>query len=82
MWVSVAEHLPDDSRKVLITDGVNVSAAHYFVRSRDPRTGETFGPEWVNQFERLTGGYVEAPTHWAEISFLLALLAEAPPAGA
>lgn len=67
-WISVGRALPSDSRKVLITDGVNVSCAHYFARWYNR---PEMPPDWVNQHERITGGYITQPTHWRDVHSLL-----------
>lgn len=74
LWVSVNDRVPEDSHCVLITDGEEIGGAHYFASSYSPRTGEVFGPSWANQHYRLTGGYIDKPTHWMEIIDLLSLL--------
>lgn len=73
-WISVKDKLPDDSKCVLITDGVNVGGAHYFDQLLTPGTGKISGPEWGNQFYNLTGGYISNPTHWMKPTDLLELL--------
>lgn len=68
-WVSVKEKMPPTSNKVLITDGYNISAAHWFDKFAPPHENDP--GEWVNQHERLTGGWVAHPTHWASIEEFL-----------
>lgn len=77
-WISVDEALPVTSECVLITDGKHVGGAHFFSKLYNPRTGEHSGPEWDNQFYRLTGGYIPEPTHWVKVESLLDLLLEHP----
>lgn len=62
-WVDVKEGMPDNSEVVLITDGVNLSTAHWFEQRRKPRTNELLGGAWVNQHFPITGR-VTRPTHW------------------
>jgi len=79
IWISVEDELPDDSRKVLITDGVNISCAHWFRHRYKPdhtkpeEEWEDKGPAWVNQHERLTGDFIEEPGWWMDIKYLLLL---------
>ncbi len=69
-WIPVAERVPDSARKVLITDGTNIGCAHYFAKTYNPSFDTHGGPEWANQHERLIG-WVDEPTHWAELTSLL-----------
>ncbi len=67
-WIKAADLKPPNSNKVLITDGKDISCAHWF----DKFAGRPDDPgEWVNQHERITGGYIDNPTHWAMIDSLL-----------
>lgn len=75
-WIDVNDELPPNSQCVLITDGKEIGGAHYFAKLTNPRTGEKSGPEWGNQFYRLTGGYIYQPTHWMPLQSLLDLQAQ------
>lgn len=70
-WINADKQKPNHSSAVLITDGKDISVAHWFNSMFNPRTNETLPGDWVNQHERLTGGYIENPTYWAEIVDLL-----------
>lgn len=77
IWISVNDRLPEDSQKVLITDGTNVSCAHYFglkdERHEAKNDGKAGDHWWANQFDRMTGGFVHEPTHWMPVAALLNL---------
>ena len=74
-WIPISKP-PSNSRKVLITDGRDISCAHYFKILYNSTTGEEIGPEWGNQWEKITNNYIddENITHWAEIEELIKLL--------
>jgi hypothetical protein len=69
-WIAVSERLPNNSRKVLITDGKQISTANYFAKTYNPSKNEHGGPIWANQHDIMTG-WVDEPTHWAELDSLL-----------
>lgn len=71
MWISVKERYPEHSKVVLITDGKNISTAHWFAHRYNPNKNmRDSGPAWVNQHSTLTG-WVDEPTHWMEPTDLL-----------
>lgn len=56
--------LPPDSRQVIITDGEDIGVAHFFAEAYKPSTGDVTRNKWANQHMRITGEYIEKPTHW------------------
>lgn len=73
-WINVKVK-PDDSRAVLVTDGKDLSIAHWFNCLLKPPDYKIKHPgEWCNQHDRLTGPYIENITHWMDIEDLAELL--------
>jgi hypothetical protein len=73
-WIAVDDSMPVDSSACLVTDGKNISVAHWFSSLYSPSTGETRPGEWVNQHDRITGGFVELVTHWMPMQTFAVLM--------
>lgn len=61
--------MPPDSDAVYITDGKNISEAHWFSSMRAPITHEILPGDWVNQHYRMSGEYIHSGdiTHWIPV---------------
>lgn len=68
-WISVEEEYPVNTETVFITDGLDISTAHFF-GMEDDENGNSV-PRWANQFNHITGKYIEHPTHWMAVDDFL-----------
>lgn len=73
-WISIQDRLPENSDKVLITDGASIATANYFGIANETARRALPGEHWwANQHHSLHGTWIEKPTHWMPCADLLLL---------